>query len=59
MADQRSRGGKKKGTQQPNQSEQQQATKADGTGERSDRDKQADQASNPDDARRQPTDKQR
>jgi len=59
MADQKNRGGKKKGTQQPGQSEQQQGTTAEATGERSDQDKQMDQTSNPDDTRRQPTDKQR
>ena len=59
MADQKNRGGQKQGNLQPDQSEQKEGTTAEGTGQRSDRDKQADQRSNPDDARRQPTNEQR
>ena len=59
MADQKNRGGQKQGGQHPGESERKQGTTTHGAGERSDRDKQADQTSNPDDARRQPTDKQR
>jgi hypothetical protein len=59
MADQKNRGGQKRGNQQPDQPEQQQGTTTEGTGERSDKDKRADQMANPDDARRQPTDQQR
>ena len=59
MADQKNRGGQKQGAQQPDQSEQKQGTTTEGAGERSDKDKRADQMSNPDDAQRQPTDQQR
>jgi len=59
MADQKNRGGQKQGKQQPDQSEQKQGTATAGAGERSDKDKRADQMSNPDDATRQPTDQQR
>lgn len=59
MADQKNRGGQKQGKQQPGQSEQHQATTSQTQGGRSDKDKQADQTSNPDDARRQPTNEQR
>jgi len=59
MADQTNRGGQKKGDQQPEQPEQKRGTTTQGSGERSDQDKRADQMSNPDDARRQPTDQQR
>ena len=59
MADQKDRGGQKQGNQQPGQSEQKQGTTTQGTGERSDHDKRQDQMSNPDDARRQPTNEQR
>ncbi len=59
MADQKSRGGQKQGKQQPNQRERKQGTTTGGAGERSDRDKRADQTSNPDDAARQPTHEQR
>ncbi len=59
MADQKNRGGQKKGTEQPGQSEQKEGTATQGVGERSDQDKRADQMSNPDDAGRQPTDQQR
>src|SRR5207248_2109065 len=55
MADQKNRGGQKKGKQQPNQPEQKQGTATTGEGMRSDRDKRQDQMNNPDDARRQPT----
>ena len=59
MADQKNRGGQKKGHEKPGQSEQREGTATAGAGERSNKDKQADQISNPDDARRQPTDQQR
>jgi len=59
MADQKNRGGQKQGQQQPGQPEQKQGTATQGAGERSDADKRADQMSNPDDARRQPTNEQR
>ncbi len=59
MADQKNRGGQKQGNQKPEQPEQAQGTTTGGTGERSDTDKQQDQRSNPDDARREPTDQQR
>ncbi len=59
MADQKNRGGQKKGRLQPDQAERKQGTTTQGQGERSDRDKQADQMSNPDDVRRQPTNKKR
>jgi hypothetical protein len=56
MADQKNRGGQKKGNQQPDNSEEKQGTTTAGAGERSDQDKRKDQTSNPDDATRQPTD---
>jgi hypothetical protein len=59
MADQQNRGGQKAGTHPPGQSEQKRGTTTQGTGERSDQDKQADQMSNPDDAKRGPTNEQR
>jgi hypothetical protein len=59
MADQKNRGGQKVGNQDPDQSEQAQGTTTGGAAERSDREKQQDQWSNPDDARREPTDQQR
>jgi hypothetical protein len=59
MADQKNRGGQEKGNQNPQQPEQAEGTATRGAGERSDPDKQQDQRSNPDDARRQPTDRQR
>lgn len=59
MADQKNRGGQKRGNQDPNHPEEHQGTTTDGAGERSDQDKQQDQKSNPDDARRSPTDQQR
>jgi len=59
MADQTKRGGQKKGSQTPEQSEQAQGTTTQGAGERSDKDKRQDQQNNPDDARREPTDEQR
>jgi hypothetical protein len=59
MADQKNRGGQKQGSQQPDHPEQKQGTTTEGRGERSDQDKRADQMSNPDDARRQPTNEQR
>jgi len=59
MADQKNRGGQKQGTRQPDQPEQKQGTATEGAGERSDHDKRQDQTSNPDDAARRPTDRQR
>jgi len=59
MADQKNRGGQKQGQQHPGHSEQKEGTATQGAGERSDKDKRADQMSNPDDASRQPTDQQR
>jgi len=59
MADQKNRGGQKQGNQQPGQAEQKQGTATGGAGERSDHDKRQDQMSNPDDARREPTNEQR
>ncbi len=57
MADQRNRGGKKKGSQQPDQLQEKQGTTTEGDAHRSDHDKRHDQMTNPDDARRQPTNK--
>ncbi len=51
MADQKNRGGQKKGKQQPGQNQQKQGSPTQGAGERSDHDKRQDQMSNPDDAR--------
>lgn len=59
MADQKNRGGQKKGQRDPAHTEQKQGTATQGQGERSDQDKQQDQRNNPDDARRQPTNEQR
>jgi hypothetical protein len=59
MADQKNRGGQKKGSQQPDQAGEKQGATTQGAGERSDQDKRADQMSNPDDAARTPTDQQR
>jgi len=59
MADQKNRGGQKKGNEQPGQSTQKEGTASAGAGERSDKDKRADQMSNPDDETRQPTNEQR
>ena len=59
MADQSSRGGQKQGPQDPAHPDQHRGTATGGAGERADADKQQDQRSNPDDARRQPTDQQR
>lgn len=59
MADQASRGGQKKGPTDPAHADQHRGTATGGAAERSDADKQQDQRSNPDDARRQPTDHQR
>ncbi len=52
MADQKNRGGQKKGKLQPRQSEKKQGVNVQGKGRRSDRKKQADQQKNPDDSRR-------
>lgn len=59
MADQQNRGGQKQGNQNPNNPEEAQGVRANEPAERSDRDKQRDQRTNPDDARRQPTDQTR
>ena len=59
MADQKNQGGQKSGQQQPGQPDQRQGTNTAGDGARSDADKQRDQRSNPDDATRRPTDRQR
>jgi len=59
MADQKNRGGQKKGNQKPKQSQEKQGTTTQGQGERSDQDKRHDQTTNPDDAARQPTDQAR
>jgi hypothetical protein len=57
MAGQKNRGGQKQGNQQPGQAEQKQGPTI--AGERSDRDRRADQMSYPDDARLPPTNEQR
>jgi hypothetical protein len=59
MADQKNRGGQKRGNQDPDDPQQAQGTTTGGAGERSDADKRNDQRSNPDDDTRQPTDEQR
>ncbi|MBY0527471.1 MAG: hypothetical protein K2R98_29005 [Gemmataceae bacterium] len=59
MADEKNRGGQKRGNQQPDSAQQKQGTTTGGVGQRSEGAKQADQMSNPDDQRRQPTNKQR
>ncbi|MBX9582138.1 MAG: hypothetical protein K2X87_17675 [Gemmataceae bacterium] len=59
MADQSSRGGQKAGNEDPGHPDQHRGTATGGAGERDDADKQQDQRTNPDDARRQPTDQQR
>lgn len=59
MADQTNRGGQKAGPLDPAKPEQQRGVAPETAGGRSDGDKQQDQRSNPDDARRQPTDQQR
>ena len=59
MADQKNRGGQKTGNRDPTEPDRHQGTATAGAGERSDRDKQQDQRSNPDDADRRPTDQQR
>jgi hypothetical protein len=59
MADQASRGGQKKRDNTDHPPDEARGTTTGGAGERSDRDKQRDQKSNPDDAARQPTDQQR
>ena len=55
MADQKNRGGQKQGQQHPSQPEQKQGAMTEASGARSDQDKRRDQTSNPDDARRQAT----
>lgn len=59
MADQKNRGGQNQGHQDPQQPEQAQVTTTQGAGERSDADKRQDQQNNPDDERREPTDRTR
>ncbi len=59
MADQTNRGGQKKGNQDGGRAEDARGQNTAGRGERSDEDKRQDQMSNPDDARRTPTDEQR
>jgi hypothetical protein len=59
MADQKNRGGQKQGSQNPQQPEQAQGANTGGAGERGDRDKRQDQRTNPDGARREPTDQKR
>jgi hypothetical protein len=59
MADQKNRGGQKQGAQQPEQAQKKPGGTKQGMSERSDQDKRKDQMSNPDDASRQPTNKQR
>lgn len=59
MADQKNRGGQKKGKQKPNDRQQAAGHASGGTGERSDADKRKDQQANPDDATRRPTDERR
>jgi hypothetical protein len=59
MADQKNRGGQKVGSLDPANPEKHQGTTTGGAGERSDKDKQEDQRTNPDDATRQPTNEQR
>lgn len=55
MADQKNRGGQKRGKKQPDQPAQKQGTTTGGAGERSDADKRQDQKKNPDNERREPT----
>jgi hypothetical protein len=59
MADQESRGGQKAGGLNPENPQTARGTTTQGAGERSDEDKQQDQMTNPDDAAREPTDKDR
>lgn len=59
MADQKNRGGQKKGNQDEERTNDPQGANTGGAGERSDEDKRKDQQTNPDDARRTPTDEQR
>ncbi len=59
MADQKNRGGQKKGSLDPKKPEQAQGTTTGGKAERSNKDKQQDQRNNPDDSRREATDEQR
>lgn len=59
MADQTNRGGQKQGNLQPSQPQQKQGANTGGAGERSDEGKRHDQMTNPDDARREPTNEQR
>jgi hypothetical protein len=58
MADQKNRGGQKKGSLDAQHPDEAQGTATQGAGARADRDKQQDQRNNPDDARREPTDQQ-
>jgi hypothetical protein len=59
VADQKSRGGKKRGGEQPDHPEQAEGTNTEGAGERSEKDKRKDQQSNTDDDERTPTNEQR
>jgi hypothetical protein len=59
MADQTSRGGQKDGGLNPDNPQTARGTATQGAGERSDHDKRQDQMGNPDDAAREPTDKDR
>lgn len=59
MADQTSRGGQKAGNQNPTPPDQHRGAATAGAGERSYKDKQQDQRSNPDDSARRPVDQQR
>ena len=59
MADQKNRGGQKQGNQNPDNPQTAQGITTRGAAERSDDDKRQDQVTNPDDAGRQPTDKDR
>ena len=59
MADDKSRGGQKKADEVHGDTHEHRGTTTHGAGERSDKDKQMDQKSNPDDANRTATDKQR
>lgn len=58
MADQKNRGGQKKGKQDMSRPQQAQGTTTRGEGKRADKDKQQDLRNNPDDARRKATDQQ-
>lgn len=59
MADQKNRGGQKTNIPQSGAADQKRGTTSEDVAERSDQEKRKDQTSNPDDAGRQPTDRQR